>query len=180
MIRQFFVSCHPSAPSKFWKNDFLPKTTIVSSAQKGYKLTWILCLLLVWMSHRTIEEGYLKIMFKWWKGSAWNPSPNLCPLNVAIWGYMSNESPLWTKWSRKWMFLEKGTRWQKKWKCKTLWPLFCGWGSTASRLQHHYWEAVYFLPISSQKFLVLIWSTLEGWKAESTLELPSGFEHGTP
>ena len=24
----------------------------------------------------------------------------------------------------------------------------------------------YFLPLSSQKFLVLIWSTLEGWKAE--------------
>ena len=32
----------------------------------------------------------------------------------------------------------------------------------------------------SQKFLVLILSTSEGWKAESTLEPPSGFEHGTP
>ena len=41
-------------------------------------------------------------------------------------------------------------------------------------------EAVYFLPFSSQKFLVLILSTSEGWKAESTLEPPSGFEHGTP
>ena len=40
-------------------------------------------------------------------------------------------------------------------------------------------EAVYFLPFSSQKVLVLILSTLEGWKAESTLEPPSGFEHGT-
>ena len=40
-------------------------------------------------------------------------------------------------------------------------------------------EAVYFLPLSSQKFLVLILLTLEGWKAESTLEPPSGFEHGT-
>ena len=39
-------------------------------------------------------------------------------------------------------------------------------------------EAVYFLPFSSQKFLVLILSTSEGWKAESTLEPPSGFEHG--
>ena len=41
-------------------------------------------------------------------------------------------------------------------------------------------EEVYFLPFSSQKFLVLILSTSEGWKAESTLEPPSGFEHGTP
>ena len=55
---------------------------------------------------------------------------------------------------------------------------FYGWASTASRLQSHYDEAVYFLPLSSHKFLVvLIWSTSEIWKAESTLELPSGFEH---
>ena len=32
---------------------------------------------------------------------------------------------------------------------------------------------------SSKKFLVLILSTLEGWKAELTLEPPSGFEHRT-
>ena len=38
----------------------------------------------------------------------------------------------------------------------------------------------YFLSLSSQKFLVLILSTLGGWKAESTLEPPSGFEHGAP
>ena len=44
----------------------------------------------------------------------------------------------------------------------------------------HFEEAGYFLPFSSQKFLVLILSTLVGWKAESTLELPSGFDHGTP
>ena len=31
-----------------------------------------------------------------------------------------------------------------------------------------------------QKFLVLILSTLEGWKGESNLEPPGGFEHGTP
>ena len=36
------------------------------------------------------------------------------------------------------------------------------------------------LPPSSQIFLVLIWSTSEGWKVESTLEPPSGFEHKTP
>ena len=44
----------------------------------------------------------------------------------------------------------------------------------------HFEEGVYFLPFSSQKFLVLILSTSEGWKAELTLEPPSGFEHGTP
>ena len=44
----------------------------------------------------------------------------------------------------------------------------------------HFEEVVYFLPFSSQKFLVLILSTSEGWKAESILEPPIGFEHGTP
>ena len=44
----------------------------------------------------------------------------------------------------------------------------------------HFEEAVYFLPFTSQNFLVLILSTSEGWKVESTLEPPSGFEHGTP
>ena len=44
----------------------------------------------------------------------------------------------------------------------------------------HFEEAVFFLPLSSQKFLVLILQTSEGWKAESTLEPPSGFEHKTP
>ena len=44
----------------------------------------------------------------------------------------------------------------------------------------HFEEAVYFLPLSSQKFLVLTLLTLEGWKAQSILEPPSGFEHGTP
>ena len=44
----------------------------------------------------------------------------------------------------------------------------------------HFEEAVYFIPRSSEKFLVLILSTSEWWKAESTFETPSGFEHGTP
>ena len=44
----------------------------------------------------------------------------------------------------------------------------------------HFEEAVYFLPQSSQTFLVLIFPTSEGWNAESTWEPPSGFEHGTP
>ena len=43
----------------------------------------------------------------------------------------------------------------------------------------HLEEAVHFLPLSFQKFLALILSSSEGWKAESTLESPSGFEHGT-
>ena len=44
----------------------------------------------------------------------------------------------------------------------------------------HFEEAVYFLPLTSQKFLVLISSISEGPKAVSTLESPSGFEHVTP
>ena len=55
---------------------------------------------------------------------------------------------------------------------------FDEWGSAPSGLQSHYEEAV-FLPLSSQKFLILIWLISEGWKVESTLEPPSGFEHGT-
>ena len=57
---------------------------------------------------------------------------------------------------------------------------FYGWGSTASRLQSHYEETVYFLALNPQKFLVLIWSTSERWKAELTLEPLSWFEHATP
>ena len=57
---------------------------------------------------------------------------------------------------------------------------FYGWGSTSSRQQSHYEETVYFLSLSSQKFLVLISLTSEGWKAEPSLEPPCGFEHGTP
>ena len=44
----------------------------------------------------------------------------------------------------------------------------------------HFEGAVYFLPLSSQKFLVLILLTSKEWKAESTLQLPSDFEQGTP
>ena len=39
---------------------------------------------------------------------------------------------------------------------------FYGWGLTAPRLQSHFEEAIYFLPLSSQKFLVLILLTLVG------------------
>ena len=46
--------------------------------------------------------------------------------------------------------------------------------------QSHFEEAVHFLPLIPQKFLVLNLSTSEEWKAESTLEPPSGFEHVNP
>ena len=57
---------------------------------------------------------------------------------------------------------------------------FYGWDSTVSRLHSHYKETVHFLPLGLQGFLVLIWSTLEGWKAVLTLEPPSGLEPDTP
>ena len=53
-------------------------------------------------------------------------------------------------------------------------------GIKLSQGYSHIEEAVYFLPFSSQIFLVLILSTSEGRKVESTLEPPGGFEHGTP
>ena len=46
--------------------------------------------------------------------------------------------------------------------------------------QSHFKEAVYFLPLNSQKFLLIILWTLEGGKAEATLEPPSGLELGNP
>ena len=56
---------------------------------------------------------------------------------------------------------------------------FYGWGSTASRLEAIA-KAVYFITISSEKFLILILSTSEGWNADSTLEPPNDFDHETP
>ena len=44
-----------------------------------------------------------------------------------------------------------------QWSFMTIWPLydfnacFYGWGSTVSRLQSHYEEAVYFLPLEESK-----------------------------
>ena len=57
---------------------------------------------------------------------------------------------------------------------------FYGWDSTISRVRSHYKDTVYFLPLSLQEYLELILSTLEGWKAASTLNPPSGFEPATP
>ena len=56
---------------------------------------------------------------------------------------------------------------------------FYGYGSTASTLEPLQGGSL-LLPLSSQKFLMLILSTLEGWKAELTLEPPGGFELGSP
>ena len=56
---------------------------------------------------------------------------------------------------------------------------FYGWGSTASRLEPLREGSLLFTTkfpeIPGTHFI-----DLEGWKAESTLELPTGFEHGTP
>ena len=64
-------------------------------------------------------------------------------------------------------------------KKTTLWPLFMD-GVQLPQVYSYFEEGVYFLPLSSQKFLVLILLTSEGWKAELILEPCSGFEHGTP
>ena len=63
-------------------------------------------------------------------------------------------------------------------KTLILWPLFMD-GVQLPQGKSHFKEAVYFLTLSYQKPLVLISSTLEGWKAKSTLEPPSGFEYRT-
>ena len=57
---------------------------------------------------------------------------------------------------------------------------FYGRGSIVPRLQSYLEETVYFLPLSFQEFLLLIWSTSKGWKAGSTFKPPSGIEPGTP
>ena len=44
--------------------------------------------------------------------------------------------------------------------------------------QSHFEEAIYFLPVSCQKYLVLILSTSEGCKAELILKPPSGLNVG--
>ena len=68
---------------------------------------------------------------------------------------------------------------KKQKNLKTLRPLFMD-GVQLPQGYSHFEEVVYFLPQSSQKLLVLILSTSEGWKADLTLEPPSGFEHGSP
>ena len=49
---------------------------------------------------------------------------------------------------------------------------FYGWGSTALRLEPLWEGSLVILSESGERLK-------EGWKAESTLEPPSGFKHGT-
>ena len=58
---------------------------------------------------------------------------------------------------------------------------FYGLGSTASRLRNHYEEAVYFFTTKFAEIPGTQLIDLERMKGcESTLELRSGLEHGTP
>ena len=57
--------------------------------------------------------------------------------------------------------------------------LYWGWiGVQLPQGYSHFEEAIYFLPLSSQELLVLILSTSQGWKTESTLEPPSDLNTG--
>ena len=51
-------------------------------------------------------------------------------------------------------------------------PLFMEGVQLPQVYYSHFEEVVYFLPFSSHKFLVVILSTSEEWKAESTLSHP--------
>ena len=64
--------------------------------------------------------------------------------------------------------------------CKNFHGPFYKLSSTASRLQSHYEELIYFYPLGPRKYLALILSTSEEKKAESTMEPTRGTEIGTP
>lgn len=57
---------------------------------------------------------------------------------------------------------------------------FYEWGSTVFRLHCHYDEEVYFQPLTTQEFLVLIWSALKGWKTDLNLGVTSWYKPVTP
>ena len=65
---------------------------------------------------------------------------------------------------------------------KVLWPFLIDWVQLPQeyRVTTGRQFTTKFLPLSLQKFLVLIWSTSEGWKAESTLKPPSGIKTRNP
>lgn len=48
---------------------------------------------------------------------------------------------------------------------------FNGWGQIVSRLKSHYKETVYFLLVSLQELLVLIWSTSGVWKTNTSFHI---------
>ena len=77
--------------------------------------------------------------------------------------------------------VKKTTRWKKKQNEITkklygpfLWMVFNYLKARA------FLRRQFALTLTSQKFLVLVLSTSEGWKPESTLEPTNDFEHGTP
>ena len=59
---------------------------------------------------------------------------------------------------------------------KNFMATFYRWGSTGSMVEPLRGGSLLF----TTKFLVIILSTSKGWRAESNLEPPSGFEHRTP
>ena len=56
---------------------------------------------------------------------------------------------------------------------------FYGWGSTASKLEALQGGSLFF-PKKFPEIPGTHFTTSEGWKTESTLQPPSGFEHDTP
>ena len=56
---------------------------------------------------------------------------------------------------------------------KTLWSLFMEKVQLPRGCRTHYLETFYFKPLSLQEIIVLIWSTSEEWKTESTWESPT-------
>ena len=95
-------------------------------------------------------------------------------LQIVVWFYWYLGSGSWQWWWHYVFFMEKYLVSSYLFSFKEkLHGRFPWRGFTMSYCE----EAVYFLPPSSQKFLVLIWSTPEGWKAELTLDPPSCFEH---
>ena len=88
-------------------------------------------------------------------------------LQIVVWFYWYLGSGSWQWWWHYVFFMEKYLVSSYLFSFKEkLHGRFPWRGFTTSYCE----EAVYFLPPSSQKFLVLIWSTPEGWKAELTLD----------
>ena len=63
---------------------------------------------------------------------------------------------------------------------KTLWPLFMDGVQLSQGYIATIRRQFNFFPLYPHEFPVLIWLSSEGWKAESTLKQPSGFELSAP
>ena len=103
-------------------------------------------------------------------------SPLKNPLKASLWKIIKTLFKALLTSGCFWCFISFTNQTFKK--NQTWWPLFMD-GVQLLQGYSHFQEAVYFLQLSPQQFLVLILSTSEGWKAESTLEPPGGFENGT-